>query len=845
MKTILWISCCLAAQLLFAETIWETSLRKQEEPNPWTRYEHVRITADGLILNNTEEDSGMHGIFRSFPAEKYRGRLLRLTGEWQGNAIRRTDKAFGGPKIRFALICGEKILYPSVPQKFGTFPWEAFELTFVVPDDCTKLRLFLGFQSGTGTLGVRDLKLEELGLPVSLRKQANMGYADPVAGDGTGGWSDQGPENDASRFDFKKNFYAQIPFDLPSPQSNGGRSVLVFRSRKYFPQGLERADLPVSPNGGELRHLYLLHTACWAQRVGKIGTIRVEGSGGVQEIPVELGREVADQWNPHRCRNGFVAGRWNGRNGMEYGLYVSAFPLNRDLGKIRKISLEKGSADAVWIVVGMTLSRKAYEIGAGEAQKWTVQEGPRFRALKLPPTPLVIPGSALDFSEPVPQKLERLIINRHGRIARESSPEKSFRLYGAEVSTSTKAVYVAQDDGKQKLVSPPFWKDKESISRLVQEVKRRGFNMFRAHCTDIVTVRNGKAVFNPEKLDLWEWCIAECRRNGIYFQIDTISATGFSGLPFWSKEGKQRFSKFRMLFSKEMRKEYATGVRALLERINPYTGTCLRDDPVLGVLNFCNEQELALAGPDIPWEEALAEWRSFCKNPAAPLFTREEMSSNDAKGRRIKEFMTMKWREMIQWYKKTIHEEIGCRAIASLLETNTSIQYNILRNDLDAVMRHSYHAHTTNRCTVQSQASDLGSSARMLRAMYAGRILGKPFMVNEYAAVYWNRYRYEEPYAVAAYASFLGFDMLLRHGAIVHTEHGERIFPWIMHHDPITRASTVVSALLYARGDVREADREIALVLSEKEVREKGLWTNHFASSPQTKLALMVKYGWN
>ena len=32
-------------------------------------------------------------------------------------------------------------------------------------------------------------------------------------------------------------------------------------------------------------------------------------------------------------------------------------------------------------------------------------------------------------------------------------------------------------------------------------------------------------------------------------------------------------------------------------------------------------------------------------------------------------------------------------------------------------------------------------------------------------------------------------------------------------------------------------------MVSEKEVREKGLWNNHFASSPQTKLALMVKYG--
>lgn len=844
MKRILWLLFCgLAMHLTAADAVWQTPFRKTDELKSWTRYDALQLNNDGLVLTNPEGKDGMRGIFRDFPAEAFRGRHLRLTGEWRGDGIRRMDPRIGGPRIRFALICGKKILYPGVPVKLGTFPWEFFEIRFVVPDSCSRMRLFLGFQSGSGTLGIRNLKLEDLGTPVSLRESANMGYADPVAGDGKGGWSDQGPENDASLFRFQQTEYAQVPFSLLSPESNGGRTVLVFRSQKYFPSGLERAELPVSPNAGEAGNLYLLHTACWAQRLGRIGTIRVEGSGGVQEFTVELNREAADQWNPHQCPNGWIGARWSGRNGTTYGLYVSVFPLKRGLGKIRKITLEKGTADAVWIVAGMTLSREKYPIGKDESQKFTVQEGPRFRALRLPETPEVIPGSALDFSGLLPEKLERLVINRHGRIARESSPEKSFRLFGAEVSTGSKAAYVSQDDGKPKRVSPPFWKDKESVSRLVREVKRRGYNMLRAHCTDIVTVRNGKAAFNPEKIDLWDWCIAECGRNGIYFQIDTISSTGFSGLPEWSREGKRRFSKFRMLFRKEMREEYKTGLRALLEHVNPYTGKSLRDDPILGILNLCNEQELALAAPDLPWQEALPEWRKFCGDPDAPIFTREEMSAKNAKGRKIKEFMHWKWREMIAWYKKTVREELGCKAVTSLLETNTSIEYNILRNDLDAVMRHSYHAHTTNRCTVQTQSSDLGSSARMLRAMYAGRLIGKPFLVNEYAAVYWNRYRYEEPFAVAAYASFLGFDLLLRHGSVVHFEHGDRIFPWIMHHDPITRASQTAAALLYARGDVREAEKEISLMVSEKEVREKGLWNNHFASSPQTKLALMVKYG--
>ena len=36
--------------------------------------------------------------------------------------------------------------------------------------------------------------------PVDFSSVANMGFADAAAGDGKGGWTDQGPENDLSMF---------------------------------------------------------------------------------------------------------------------------------------------------------------------------------------------------------------------------------------------------------------------------------------------------------------------------------------------------------------------------------------------------------------------------------------------------------------------------------------------------------------------------------------------------------------------------------------------------------------------------------------------------------------------
>lgn len=67
-------------------------------------------------------------------------------------------------------------------------------------------------------------------------------------------------------------------------------------------------------------------------------------------------------------------------------------------------------------------------------------------------------------------------------------------------------------------------------------------------------------------------------------------------------------------------------MKTLLEHVNPYTGTTLRDDPVLAVINCFNEQEFAFIW-ELPWDEALPEWRKFTGNPSEPLFTRKEWNT--------------------------------------------------------------------------------------------------------------------------------------------------------------------------------------------------------------------------
>ena len=832
------LSVFLAAGTLCAEPV---PLETEAALKSWKK------TIDGVSLENgwvkiepTKTDlvkgRGLFGIWRPVHFRKFAGRDVILSVEMMRKDVSSLPEAkYSGSKFLVSYRKNGKMLYPGARERHGSAAWGTQEFRFAVPAD-GRFVISLGMQGASGLVGVRNLDIRPAENFADLSKAANMGFADAREKDGVGGWSDQGPDNDAAGFDFRKERYANVPFRVIDPAKNNGRSVLVFGSVN-FPNGLESACVPVSGDG--MKMLYLLHTACWAPGTGGAGTVTLKGEKGEQRIPVRFPQDLGDQWNPTARKNGLIGAVWNNRTGGSNGLYVSRFPLDPKIGNVREIRLDGGTTGAVWIVAGITLSGSDFP--PPKLERFVVRAGDRFRALKRPPTPQILPGSALDFSDLNTGKIERIIINRHGRLAKESEPEKPFRFFAVEVGTSLKDHYDFQDDGRRKLNARAFWKDKEQISALVREIRRHGCNMVRLHNMDMVTVRNGVAELNREKLDRWDWCIAECRKNGIYIQIDTMHVQGFSSLSQWSREGLARNSKFQLLFNPERREEYRIGMKALLEHVNPYTGTALKDDPVLAVLNYCNEQEFAFIRTEFPWDAALPEWRKFIGDPSAPIFTRKEWNTKDEKGRKINAFITMKWREMLAWYRKTIHEEIGYKGLGNLWEMTGSMHYNVLRNDLDYVMMHAYHAHAI-ASTSQSQASDIGGGLKQFRTLMDARIAGRPFLVNEYASVYWNRYRYEEPFAVSACAAFQGFDMLLRHGSPIHVVDAERMFPWVMFHDPVTKASLVQTALLYGRGDVQEGKRGVRLTFSEKAVSENRIW-NEALNSMQSRLALIVRSG--
>jgi len=59
-----------------------------------------------------------------------------------------------------------------------------------------------------------------------LSKTANRGFRDEVAGDGVGGWTDQGG-NDFRHMPVGDQMLCGVPFRILDPAKNGGKSCLV------------------------------------------------------------------------------------------------------------------------------------------------------------------------------------------------------------------------------------------------------------------------------------------------------------------------------------------------------------------------------------------------------------------------------------------------------------------------------------------------------------------------------------------------------------------------------------------------------------------------------------------
>ena len=171
---------------------------------------------------------------------------------------------------------------------------------------------------------------------VDMKPYVNMGYYDEKEGDRKGGWTDQG-KNDMRFFLINhtgkggglddgmpvptEEFPAvaklgKRPYGLIDPKKNDGRGVIAFAGSDkclFFPKEVKGIKVNHKAN-----MLWFLQTACWAgvpvnTPVAQYQVNYADGTNVI--IPVRVGMEVGDWWNPSPLSNAEVA--WTGKNLMQ------------------------------------------------------------------------------------------------------------------------------------------------------------------------------------------------------------------------------------------------------------------------------------------------------------------------------------------------------------------------------------------------------------------------------------------------------------------------------------------------------------------------------------------------
>jgi hypothetical protein len=130
---------------------------------------------------------------------------------------------------------------------------------------------------------------------LDLRSVVNKAFVDHVAGDGKGGWTDQG-EKCLRDVPWGVTECNGVPFDLIRPDQNDGRACLVLGSPLLPGNPGEATGIRVD---SAARNLYFLHACAWFGRdVFRYVVHYADGSSA--EIPVRNGIETADWYDMSR-----------------------------------------------------------------------------------------------------------------------------------------------------------------------------------------------------------------------------------------------------------------------------------------------------------------------------------------------------------------------------------------------------------------------------------------------------------------------------------------------------------------------------------------------------------------
>jgi len=501
---------------------------------------------------------------------------------------------------------------------------------------------------------------------------------------------------------------------------------------------------------------------------------------------------------------------------------------------------------------------------------------------------IVKSGTALDFSNFLDLHkpagvMGKVVVNSSGKFAFEKSSGK-------------KALFRGFNAGF-------LWKidrfTKEQLNDFAINVARQGYNAVRFQGLDMGlcggsspnisnsnfddALQNDDVVFDEQTQDKIDYLLSRLKANGIYYNIDLMNNHGYVHRQLWVKP-KSRWQggfKVQLLYNSAHRRHWEKAIRKILNHTNPYTGIAFKDDPALFCIEPLNEQDIRFSEPGLgdltpgfkkylktkyKNEGALRKvWGLDATFESIPDVSEKLLRRGDVRSKDAGDFLIATMSETTKWYTGILRDcgytglltqwdmimrtmEMPARALLPVIAQHTYFEHPQMSPTKNLVVKSPHNRlcygneHGDLKYdTLCAQRSSLNSS--YCRAAAIVRYLDRPFMITEYSHGFFSRFRHERGLFFGAYAALQGWSGLFVHGQMVNPE-SEVEYPLVYfenQRDPISRASEIIVASAWHRGDVKEANHIVEMKLSDK-----ALFPKHYLSAfgdDYGKLSMLTKIG--
>ncbi len=186
---------------------------------------------------------------------------------------------------------------------------------------------------------------------LDLRKFCNRPFTDQVAGDGEGGWTDQGAENSLDGVPWGIGEFRGVPTEILRFDETENRTCIVLDSKNLAP-GFGAKEIRGIPLDGKVKNLYFFHCTAWTDDKEAYRFLVRYEDGETRTVPVVGGKQIGDWWL--RTPPGEAEYHIAFRNSLNRGFHVWKWENPTPDKMVQSLDIIAVNGVSIPVIVGVT-----------------------------------------------------------------------------------------------------------------------------------------------------------------------------------------------------------------------------------------------------------------------------------------------------------------------------------------------------------------------------------------------------------------------------------------------------------------------------------------------------------